>query len=196
MDANAFRFTFGDYSGTSFHGTQACAIDPPSKWTFAPGAGATHSGTADCTQVRPSLFTLHASYLNLGQTSPNPTSKPPPVSCPECERKLVRKQELGRHILSTHLPCWIRCPYSRCSWQGSRREEFEKHLKREGCGPKPEREQYEIYDTQLILGLILKDAIPVDVAARYARGLKEERGIELDMTGEWDEPWGRQSKGR
>ncbi|KAI0295986.1 hypothetical protein BC826DRAFT_257891 [Russula brevipes] len=124
--------------------------------------------------------------LHGTQTSPNSTSKRPPVYCPKCKQKLGRKQELGRHILSIHLPCWIRCPYSHCpcQWLGSRKEEFDKHLTKEKCGPTPQREQYEIYDTQLILDLILKDEIPLDVAARYARGLMEEREIELGMTGE------------
>jgi Zinc finger, C2H2 type len=120
---------------------------------------------------------------------PVPASKRPLVYCPECKVSFKRKQELRRHILSLHLPCWIYCPYSRCSWRGHRKEDFQKHLNDQKCGPKPERKQYEIYLTDLILDWIL-EGVPVERAARYALDFVAERALELGKGEEWGNLWG------
>jgi hypothetical protein len=53
------------------------------------------------------------------------------------------------------------------------------------------REQCQIYDTELILGWILEDDTPVQVAASYALEFVEERARELGKAGMWSDPWGR-----
>jgi len=117
--------------------------------------------------------------------------------CPGCGIQVGhRLQNLKRHILSTHLPCWIYCPYPLCAWRGSRNEEFERHLTKNQCGPKPSREQYQIYDTNLVLDLILEAGTSVDVAASYALDFVAERAMELGKGEEWRDRWGRQMQGR
>lgn len=106
---------------------------------------------------------------------------------------------MERHILSLHLPCWIACPC--CFWRGARRDELLKHSETSECDltfEKPHKKiQYrifQIYDTKLILDWILDDLVPVDIAAKFALGLVEERTRELGREGVWAEPWGHQVK--
>jgi Zinc finger, C2H2 type len=122
-------------------------------------------------------------------------SKPPPVLCPECKVPFKRQQELRRHILSLHLPYWIYCPYPGCSWRGHRKEDFQSHLDHQKCGPKPERRQYEIYVTGLVLDWIIEGA-SVERAARYALDFVAERALELGKAEEWRDLWGARSRGR
>jgi len=120
-----------------------------------------------------------------------------PLLCPACGDQVGhRLQNLKRHILSMHLPCWICCPYPNCIWRGSRPEEFERHLAKEKCGPKPSRDQYEIYDTNLVLDMILEAGTSVDIATSYALDFVAERALELGKEEEWKDRWGRQSQGR
>lgn len=120
------------------------------------------------------------------------TANQSPMLCPECKEQVgYRQQELRRHLLSNHLPCWICCPYPSCSWRGTRKEELKKHLIKDKCGPMPEREQYQIYNTNLILGWILEDDTPVQVAASYALDFVGERARELGKVESWRNLWGR-----
>ena len=125
------------------------------------------------------------------------TTKRSPVLCPECKELVgYRQQELKRHLLSIHLPCWICCPYPSCTWRGSRKEELQKHWIKDKCGPRPEqprpeREQCQIYNTDLILGWILEDDTPVQVAASYALEFVEGRARELGKVESWSNLWGR-----
>lgn len=120
------------------------------------------------------------------------TANQSPVLCPECKEHVgYRQQELRRHLLSIHLPCWICCPYPSCTWRGTRKEELKKHLIKDKCGPRPVREQYQIYNTNLILGWILEDDTPVQVAASYALDFVRERARELGKVESWSNLWGR-----
>ena len=112
--------------------------------------------------------------------------------CPECKKQVgYRQQDLRRHILSMHLPCCIFCPYPSCAWRGSRKQGLKKHLDKNKCGPRPVQEQCQIYDTKLILGWILEDDTPVQVAASYALEFVGERARELGKAGMWSDLWGR-----
>jgi hypothetical protein len=53
------------------------------------------------------------------------------------------------------------------------------------------REQYQIYNTNLILGWILEDDTPVQVAASYALDFVRERARELGKVETWSNLWGR-----
>ncbi|KAH9972446.1 hypothetical protein BGW80DRAFT_373077 [Lactifluus volemus] len=126
-----------------------------------------------------------------------PVSAPKSLSvfCPTCGKPCRRKQELGRHLLSFHLPLSIFCPYSLCSWRGDRTEDLQRHLRKQGCGPlNPRREQYEIYERRTILDWILIRGNAVEQVARYALGVVEERARELGKMEEWSDLWGRQGK--
>ncbi len=59
------------------------------------------------------------------------------------------------------------------------------------CGPMPVQEQYQIYDTDLVLGWILEDDTPVHVAASYALDFVEERAREFGKVEVWSNLWGR-----
>jgi Zinc finger, C2H2 type len=114
------------------------------------------------------------------------------MTCPKCQVSFKRPQELRRHILSIHLPCWIYCPYTSCPWRGRRREDFQKHLDTQKCGPKPEQ-LYEIYVTGLVLDWIL-EGVSVDTAADYALDFVAERALELDKEEDWQNLWGDRGK--
>ncbi|KAI0270782.1 hypothetical protein BGY98DRAFT_1009841 [Russula aff. rugulosa BPL654] len=125
------------------------------------------------------------------------TANRSPMLCPGCKEHVgYRQRELRRHLLLVHLPCWICCPYPSCTWRGTRKEELRKHWIKDKCGPRPEQprpeqEQYRIYDTDLILGWILEDDTPVQVAASYALGFVGERARELGKVESWSNLWGR-----
>jgi hypothetical protein len=165
------------------------------------------------------------------QASPISTSKSLPVLCPKCEKPYGRLQELKRHIMSLHLPCWIYCPRSGCSWRGHRKDKLRIHLREQKCGSvpvaeqcqasepiyldrtskgvrrqfrrqsrdqkhgsKPRDEQYQIYEANMITEWILKDKIPVAVAASYALVFAGEMAQKLRKEEVWADLWGQ--KGR
>jgi len=61
------------------------------------------------------------------------------------------------------------------------------------CGPTPEREQYEIYITDLVLDWIL-EGVSVERAASYALDFVAERALELGKVEEWRDLWGDRGK--
>jgi hypothetical protein len=99
---------------------------------------------------------------------------------------------LDRHMLTSHLPCHIYCPT--CFWRGDRKEDLYQHLKVAKCGPRPTREQYQIYETKLILDWILNDGVPIEKAVCYALSFVYEKARELGKGEEWRDPWGREGK--
>ncbi|KAH9977920.1 hypothetical protein BGW80DRAFT_1249572 [Lactifluus volemus] len=109
-----------------------------------------------------------------------------PLLCPECQRPCGRRQELKRHLLSFHLPFWIFCPYSRCPWRGHRVEGLKTHLCHQKCGPEPNRKQYEIYDSDLVVGWILDNGTSVKVAADCALAFVQGKAWELQMMEDFD----------
>ena len=69
-------------------------------------------------------------------------------------------------------------------------------MDKEKCGPKPEPEQYQIYDTKLVLGWILEDDVPLKIAVGYALDFVGEKARELGKVEVWRDLWGRQSQGK
>ena len=54
------------------------------------------------------------------------------------------------------------------------------------CGAKPEwTEEYEIYDSELILHWLLIDSVPLETVVSYALDLIEERARELGKEDTW-----------
>jgi hypothetical protein len=104
-----------------------------------------------------------------------------------CGDVTKRGQELRRHILDVHLPDSICCPRPACPWRGSRKETLYKHIKvSKICGAKPKWvEQYEIYETELILHWLLIDSIPFETVETFALGWIEERARELEKVNAW-----------
>jgi hypothetical protein len=72
-------------------------------------------------------------------------------------------------------------------------DDFDKHLDKQKCGPKPEGQQYLIYNVKMVLGWI-KNPQSDDViltTQNLAVDLVKERALELGMQ-EWlEDPWGR-----
>ena len=72
-------------------------------------------------------------------------------------------------------------------------DEFQRHLNTQKCGPRPEEQQYQIYNVKMILSWIKDsdggEALPV--AQNISVELVKERAQELGKQ-EWlDDPWGR-----
>ncbi len=129
-------------------------------------------------------------YLTRWQTLSDSKSshRDPPTLCPVCGDVPTRGQDLRRHILSVHLPDWICCPHSDCSWRGSRKDVLYKHLKDSDkkCGSLPESvEQYTIYDTELTLRSLLIDCVPFETVETFVLGWIEERARELNKIDVW-----------
>src|SRR5260221_14004122 len=127
-------------------------------------------------------------------TLPTSTFKQQAPICPVCEKSFNRYQDMERHFQSFHLPCWIFCPHSAqgCRWRGSRIDDFEKHLDTQKCGPKPEEQQYQIYDVKLVLSWVkdLQSRDDISNAQNVAVDMVKERASELRRQ-EWlDDPWG------
>jgi hypothetical protein len=104
-----------------------------------------------------------------------------------CGDVYKRCQELRRHLLDVHLPDSICCPDSTCPWHGTRKETLHKHIKgSKNCGPKPEWvQQYEIYDTELILQKLLVELVPFETVETLALEFIEERARELEKVDAW-----------
>ena len=136
----------------------------------------------------------------LAQTSSASPPKPP-VICPWCYDEFPRRQELERHSLSLHLPCWICCPRRSCPWRGSRKEELMKHIEKQPCAKEVKPEEFIIYDTKWLFNFIFDNSIdtPTDhrlkAATDYALAFVGERMMELQKTELWGDLWGRQLKG-
>ncbi|KAH9972455.1 hypothetical protein BGW80DRAFT_1314612 [Lactifluus volemus] len=129
--------------------------------------------------------------------SPHPDElrvQSPLTPCPKCDKPFRRPQNLKRHIMSLHLPCWIYCSRSGCSWRGHRKDELKRHLSKQKCGSKPWDNEYRIYEPKMILNWILKDQVPVGVGASYALVLAGEKAMELRKEEDWTDFWG--GKGR
>lgn len=123
-----------------------------------------------------------------------PTSRPEPsrVLCPKCRKAYGRPQDLQRHVLSAHLPCWLYCPYPPCPWRGHRKENFKTHL-RAHPGADLNFGPCRVYETKTILGWI-KDGTPVEIAAAYALAFVSEKAHELGLVEDWENLWGGQEK--
>ena len=123
-------------------------------------------------------------------------TKPPAGICLGCGASYRRRQELERHILFLHLPCWIWCPYSGCAWRGHRVDDFKRHLDKQGCGPRPEEREYQIYNVKMVLDWIKdsKDANSMLIVQNFAVDLVKERATELGKN-EWlENPWGHSER--
>ena len=107
--------------------------------------------------------------------------------CPVCGEVTQRNQNLRKHILDVHLPDSICCPHPACSFHGSRRETLYKHIEvSKECGGKPQWvDQYEIYDTEFIVHMLLIDTHPFEIVETLALGLIGERARELEKEDAW-----------
>jgi hypothetical protein len=126
---------------------------------------------------------------------PPSTPKGGQLHCPwtgcNATTKPGRPQDLGRHMLSTHLPYCLFCPMPSCRWRGARGDEFKAHLRKRHPGN--DGEPSHIYDTKLVLGYI-KDGTPVRRVQKYALDFVLERALELGKTEEWGDLCGRLAK--
>src|SRR5712691_8367902 len=116
------------------------------------------------------------------------TSQPSPVHCSVCDKPCGRQQELQRHMLSVHLPRFLHCPHSPCTWRGHRKEDFRTHL-RLHPGTDPKVESCLVYNTGVVLDWI-KSGISIETAANYALGFVSEKARELGFEEEWKDLWG------
>ena len=136
----------------------------------------------------------------MAQASSASRTKPPAI-CPWCGDEFLRRQEVERHSLSTHLPCWLFCPHPSCSWRGSRKEEFKKHITKKPCIAETKPEEFMIYDPKWIFDFIFDISTDTPINSRlkvgeeYALSFVGERMMELQKPEPWDDLWGRRLKG-
>ena len=75
-------------------------------------------------------------------------------------------------------------------------DEFQRHLSTQGCGPRVEEHEYQIYNVKMILSWI-KDSQGGDIistAQSFAVDFVKERALELGKQ-EWlEDPWGRSER--
>jgi hypothetical protein len=162
--------------------------DMPFIWDIQTSAEASSSHNSHQMQV--GQFSFMNAFLTIVPQAFCISNSQQPLLCPECQRPCGRRQELKRHLLSFHLPFWIFCPYSRCPWRGHRVEGLKTHLCHQKCGPEPNRKQYEIYDSDLVVGWILDNGTSVKVAADCALAFVQGKAWELQMMEEWVNLWG------
>ncbi|KAH9957656.1 hypothetical protein BGW80DRAFT_1380299, partial [Lactifluus volemus] len=147
-------------------------------------------------QVRWFLSMVQAPVLRQTLTliSLHSTLKSSLTPCPKCDKPFRRMLDLKRHILSVHLPCWVYCSRSGCTWRGHRKDQLKRHLYKQKCGSKPWDQEYKIFEPRIMLNWILKDHIPVGVAASYALVFVGERAVELRKEMDWMDLWGRRGR--
>ncbi|KAH9995614.1 hypothetical protein BJV77DRAFT_961042 [Russula vinacea] len=105
------------------------------------------------------------------------------LACPyaECEAKLGRWQDWGRHILC-HLPDCFCCPAPDCPYRGHRKEMLNMHISNSKgkCGSKPKSEEVcMIYDAKLITQWIREDTVSIEIAEMLALNFVKQRAKEL-----------------
>ena len=118
--------------------------------------------------------------------------------CPVCSALLGRSQDRRRHILS-HLPHWVQCPDTGCSWRGDRWETLNRH--RHNVHPsssqEPDKNIAVIYNPWPLVRGIIEGTTLIEDARAFAISVVERRAFELGKSGLWGDFWGRKGrKGR
>ncbi|KAH9064011.1 hypothetical protein EDB87DRAFT_1820639 [Lactarius vividus] len=112
-----------------------------------------------------------------------------PKECPICHDIFTRWQDRDRHLV-THLPHWIHCPISNCTWRGNRVRQFEDHWGREHRSYHiPGRNQFEIFDPQEFVNQINAGTIPVVATGRAIERVLAKAG-QLGKPSMSKDPWG------
>jgi len=123
-----------------------------------------------------------------------PTAPRHSKQCPECPETFNRWQDCDRHIL-THLPHWIHCPLSDCSWRGNRVKSFEQHwIQKHHHGDIPGRTHFAIFNQQVLLNHIKSGTISVSYAALQARLWVYEKSVQLQKPSLYENWWGYKLK--
>jgi len=127
-----------------------------------------------------------------GPDPPAYTSQQHP--CPICRRIFKRLQERDRH-LRMFLPQWIFCPFSRsnCPFRSDRRDNLVSHWKKEhadsGQVLPSQKQQYQIYDTDPLIALVVSGQMSMELAAETALPNVEMRAQELSKGDAWARNW-------
>ena len=143
---------------------------------------------------------LHVSPLPLqgGDTDAFPKSKkyvrnyPCPAGCPSSFR---RPQDLRRH-LSTHLPHWVNCADTDCSWRGDRLSVFRKHWdSNHPSGSQDlDEDKFITYDPWPFVEKIKDGSLSIEDAQKQAMALVSKRASELRKPELSENPWGRKRR--
>lgn len=113
--------------------------------------------------------------------------------CPICGRLFKRDQEKRRHIRS-FLPHWIYCHSPGCSFRCDRRDSLVSHWKGKHAGSgqapqKQQRSQYEIYDPEPFVTLIVSGQMLMEIVESIALSEVKTRAEELGKGSAWEENW-------
>lgn len=77
---------------------------------------------------------------------------------------------------------------------GHRTDLFRQHWNAHGWGPVPERAEYEIYPSKMILNCITSGRVSTDVAANYALSFAGGKARELGKLEAWKDLWGSKER--
>jgi hypothetical protein len=111
--------------------------------------------------------------------------------CPICSASLARPQDRKRHKVS-HLPHWLQCPNSGCSWRGDRWEHLKKHRLKVHPSSSQASDKLKsiIYDPWPFVEGITDNAT-LEKARKSAIALVEKRAKEVGKSELWGDFWGR-----
>lgn len=165
-----------------------------SQVTLGPILG--NTGYKQPASVAPSVFEDKAASIASAASTPKGPTHNTDKYCPICAALLGRFQDRKRHTLS-HLPHWLQCQASGCSWRGDRWEHLRKH--RSKVHPSNSQESDTrgsiIYDPwPLVKGIT--DNTTFEVAKTIAIFLVEEKAKEVNKLELWEDLWGRRRRSR
>ncbi|KAN0116324.1 hypothetical protein V8E52_005943 [Russula decolorans] len=133
-----------------------------------------------------------------GSTDVFPTQRRQSLPCPVsgCPTSLSRIQDQRRHLL-THLPHWIHCPVSDCSWRGDRLNAFVRHWGNDhpSAGIQvPKEDHFKTYDPQPLMKAISEATLCVQDAQKHAISMVKQRALDLRKPELFENPWGSKWK--
>ena len=152
------------------------------------------------TPSQPDLPSATSSSQFNNATSPTTAALRDPRQCPCCPLEFTRWQDCDRHILS-HLPHWIHCPVSECSWRGNRVKSFEQHWKRndhpqyhESYGGIPGPEEFTIFNPQEFVDHIKTGNTSISDAVYQALVYVAAKAMQLEKLSLSENLWGYKLK--
>jgi hypothetical protein len=120
-------------------------------------------------------------------------AKKPILPCPLCPnlKHFGRQQDRCRHLLS-HLPYWISCSCSGCSWRGYRLDAFKRHWYSEhkSTNLAPDEDGSTLYNPKPLIRKIVQNPDSIGDAQIQAVSWVKEMAMVLCKQDLFADPWG------
>jgi len=152
------------------------------------------TGDKQPTSIAPPLFEDESVSIALTVSTPKGPTHNTEKYCPICAATLGRLQDRRRHMIS-HLPHWLQCQTSGCSWRGDRWEHLRKHRLKvhPSSSQKSDTRESVIYDPRSLIERITDNTTFENVEA-IAISLVEEKAKELEKLELWGDLCGRRRR--